>query len=71
MTGIAPEVTCHKLNTDPTFKLVRQKQRRLGADRTKAVQDEVERLLKVGLIKEVQYPEWLANPVVVKKKNGK
>jgi len=71
MTGIAPEVTCHKLNTDPTFKPVRQKRRRLGADRAKAVQDEVERLLKAGLIKEVQYPEWLANPVVVKKKNGK
>ncbi|KAG7622585.1 hypothetical protein ISN44_As04g033700 [Arabidopsis suecica] len=69
MTGIAPEVTCHKLNTDPTFKPVRQKRRRLGSDRAKAVQDEVERLLKAGLIKEVQYPEWLANPVVVKKKN--
>jgi len=47
------------------------KGRRLGSDRAKAVQDEVERLLKAGLIKEVQYPEWLANPVVVKKKNGK
>ncbi|OAO98569.1 hypothetical protein AXX17_AT4G36920 [Arabidopsis thaliana] len=71
MTGIAPEVTCHKLNTDPTFKPVRQKRRRLGSDRAKAVQDEVERLLKAGLIKEVQYPEWLANPVVVKKKNAR
>ena len=56
---------------DPTFKPVRQKRRRLGSDRAKAVQNEVERLLKAGLIKEVQYSEWLANPVVDKKKNGK
>ncbi|KAG7548045.1 Integrase catalytic core [Arabidopsis suecica] len=73
-TGIFTR-TCYviekKLNTVPTFKPVRQKRRRLGPDRTKAVQDEVTRLLKAGLIMEVQYPEWLANPVVVKKKNGK
>jgi len=71
MTGIAQKVTCHKFNMDPTFKPVRQKRRRLGSDRAKAVQNEVERLLKAGLIKEVQYSEWLANPVVDKKKNGK
>ena len=33
--------------------------------------DEVEKLLKVGSITEVSYPHWLANPVVVIKKNGK
>ena len=29
------------------------------------------KLKQVGVIKEVFYPEWLANIVVVKKKNGK
>ena len=29
------------------------------------------KLKQVGAIKEVFYPEWLANTVVVKKKNGK
>ncbi|KAG7559444.1 Retrotransposon gag domain [Arabidopsis thaliana x Arabidopsis arenosa] len=62
MTGIAPEVTCHRLNTDPTFKPVRQKRRRLGPDRAQAVQDEVIRLLKAGLIMEVQYPECYPLP---------
>ena len=33
--------------------------------------DEVDQLLKIGLIREVKYPDWLANPIVVKKKNGK
>lgn len=33
--------------------------------------EKVDRLLKTGLIREVKYPDWLANPVVMKKKNGK
>ncbi|KAF8088931.1 hypothetical protein N665_0526s0004 [Sinapis alba] len=37
----------------------------------KAVNDEVDRPLDAGFITEVRYPEWLANLVVVKKKNGK
>ena len=35
------------------------------------MRDEVTKLKKVGAIKEVFYPEWLANTVVVKKKSGK
>lgn len=35
------------------------------------MKEEVDKLKKVGAIKEVYYPEWLANTVVVKKKNGK
>ena len=36
-----------------------------------AIKDKVMKLKRVGAIKEVLYPEWLANTVVVKKKNGK
>ncbi|KAK9923537.1 hypothetical protein M0R45_031949 [Rubus argutus] len=32
---------------------------------------EVDKLLSIGFIREVQYPRWLANPVLVKKPNGK
>lgn len=35
-----------------------------------AIVEEVDRLLEAGAIREVQYPTWLANTVVVKK-NGK
>jgi hypothetical protein len=31
----------------------------------------VQRLLDAGFIKEVTYPQWLANVVMVRKKNGK
>ena len=32
---------------------------------------ETQKLLSVGHIREIQYPEWLANVVLVKKANGK
>lgn len=35
------------------------------------IKEEVDKLLSAGLIKEVQYPTWLANVVVVKKANDK
>ena len=35
------------------------------------MRQEVERLKKVGAIKEIFFPKWLANTVVVRKKNGK
>uniref|UniRef100_A0A2N9JBP4 Reverse transcriptase domain-containing protein n=1 Tax=Fagus sylvatica TaxID=28930 RepID=A0A2N9JBP4_FAGSY len=36
-----------------------------------AISDEVEKLLTAGFIREVFYPDWLANVVMVKKANGK
>ncbi|WZZ77688.1 hypothetical protein YC2023_098260 [Brassica napus] len=71
MQGIDPSITTHELNVDQNIKPIRQKRRKLGPERSKAVIEEVERLLSAGSITEVRYPEWLANPVVVKKKNGK
>jgi hypothetical protein len=35
------------------------------------IEEEIQNLLVAGFIKEVFYPEWLANPVLVKKKNSK
>uniref|UniRef100_A0A803P4I1 Reverse transcriptase domain-containing protein n=1 Tax=Cannabis sativa TaxID=3483 RepID=A0A803P4I1_CANSA len=43
----------------------------MGADWNKAVNDEVTKMLENDTIEEVQYPTWLANLVVVPKKNGK
>ena len=40
-------------------------------ERNKVVMDEVEKLLAANFIREVYYPEWLANIVMVKKANGK
>ena len=68
MVGINPTVASYKLNIIPTARPDRQKVRRLLLDRHQIIQKEVDNLLKVSFIREVKYPEWLANVVVVQKK---
>ncbi|GJS53406.1 reverse transcriptase domain-containing protein [Tanacetum coccineum] len=47
-----------------------KKKRSLAPDRRKVEKEEVEEWLKSGIVKRVQYPSWVANPVLVKKANG-
>jgi hypothetical protein len=61
----------YRLNVDPHSKPVQQKSRRSAPVHAEAVQKEVERLLQAGAKRELHYPTWLSNIVVVKKKNGK
>ena len=70
MPGVPRELAEHTLNIDPKFKPVRQFLRRFNEERHKAIGEEVARLLAAGLIMDVFHPEWLANPVLVLKKNG-
>ncbi|RVW19843.1 Transposon Ty3-I Gag-Pol polyprotein, partial [Vitis vinifera] len=71
MKGIHPSITSHRLNVFPTVRLVRQKIRRFHPDRQKVIRNEINKLLEVGFIREVDYSDWLANVVVVPKKEGK
>ena len=71
MGGIDPAIITHKLNTNPSFKPVKQKRRSFAPERQKAINEEVGKLLQAGAIREVEYLEWLANVVLVKKANGK
>ena len=64
-------VASHELNIIPTVRLVRQKVRHFHPDRHQIIQTEVDNLLRAGFIREVKYPEWLANMVVVPKRGGK
>jgi len=49
----------------------KQRQRKMSVERTLAAKAEVQRLLDANVIREMTYPEWLANVVLVPKKNGK
>ncbi|KAL0366906.1 UNVERIFIED_CONTAM: Transposon Ty3-G Gag-Pol polyprotein [Sesamum radiatum] len=69
LEGVDPEVMTHKLNVNPTFQPVRQKKRSFGTERNEIIKEEVEKLLTTGYIRPVQYPEWLANVVLVPKAN--
>ena len=69
--GIDPAIMAHRLNVSPSFKPVKKKRRSFAPERQKAINEEVGKLLRAGAIREVEYPEWLANVVLVKKANGK
>jgi hypothetical protein len=71
MPGIDPAKICHKLNVNPSIRPIKQKRRVFAPDRNQTISDEVEKLLTAGFIREVFYPDWLANVVMVKKANGK
>ncbi|XP_077217943.1 uncharacterized protein LOC143852446 [Tasmannia lanceolata] len=71
MPGIDPSISTHELGVDQTCKPVKQKRRHFAPERRRAIREEVERLLKADFIREIQYPDWLANVVMVKKSNGK
>ncbi|KAL5835807.1 hypothetical protein ACOSQ3_015358 [Xanthoceras sorbifolium] len=71
MIGISPEVLVHRLQVDPNHPLVKQKRRKFAPERNKVINEDIQKLIDIGSVREVNYPEWLANVVVVKKKNGK
>ena len=57
------------MNVSPTAKLIKQKLRRFMPDKKDAIRVEIKWLLAARFIKEEDHPEWLANPVLVQKKN--
>nr|CAH67521.1 OSIGBa0131L05.2 [Oryza sativa] len=71
MPGVPREVIEHRLAVRPGARPVRQKVRRQAPERQAFIREEVARLLEAGFIREVIHPEWLANPVVVPKANGR
>ena len=71
MPGIDPSIMVHKLNVSPSFSPIRQKKRVFAQERDKAIAEEVRKLLEADFIREVHYPDWLANVIMVKKANRK
>jgi hypothetical protein len=50
---------------------MKQRLRRFNDNKCKAIGEEILKLLSAGFIREVHHPEWLANPILVKKNNKK
>ena len=68
--GVDPSFICHHLNVNPSVTPKKQPPWRLSKDHFDAVKNEVMKLKQAGAIKEVFYPKWLANTVVVKRRMG-
>ena len=69
--GVDPKFIWHHLNVNPLVVPKKQPPRRPSKENAEAIREEVAKLKQTGAIKEVFYPEWLANTVVVKKKSRK
>ena len=69
--GLDPNFICHHLNVNPSITPKRQPPRRPSKKHVEVVKSEVTKFKQVGAIKEVFYPQWLANTVVVKNKTRK
>ena len=70
MPGVPRNLIEHSLNVSKTARPIKQKLRRFARDKKEAIRIEITRLLAAGFIKEVYHPDWLANPVLVRKKNN-
>ncbi|GJU82296.1 reverse transcriptase domain-containing protein [Tanacetum coccineum] len=70
MTGVPRQIAEHKLNVRKGCQPVRQKKRGQAAERNVAINDEVSKLVKAEIMREVHYHDWLSNPVMVKKSDN-
>ena len=71
MPRIDPSVMVHKLNVSLTFPPIHQKKRVFAQERDQAIAEKVRKLQDAEFVREVYYPDRLANMVMVKKANGK
>ena len=71
MPGIPWEAAEHALRLIPGSKHTKQRLRRFDDERRRAIGEEIAKLLAAGFIREVFHSNWLANPVLVRKKTRK
>jgi hypothetical protein len=71
MTGVPRELAEHALQIISGYKPVRQAMLRFGDEKRRAIAKEISKQLKAGFIKKVFHTKWVANPVLVRKKNTK
>ena len=71
MPGIDPSVIIHRLNVSPSFPPIRQKKRVFALEQDQVIAEEVHKLQEASFIRDVYYPDWLVNVVMVKKTNEK
>ena len=69
MSGVPRELVEHRIDINEGSKPVKQRLRRFSPDKKVAIKKEIAKLMVAGFITEILHPDWLANPVLVQKKN--
>ncbi|XP_073137842.1 uncharacterized protein [Henckelia pumila] len=67
---VSADIMVHRLNILAGARPIKQKKRHFGPEKDKVIKKEVDELLRAGHIREVQFPTWLSNVVLVPKSSG-
>jgi hypothetical protein len=70
MPRIPRDVIEHKSGIDPSYKPIKQKERRYTSERREIIWQEVNKLLEARFIRTEDYLNCLANPILVEKPDG-
>jgi hypothetical protein len=68
LVGVSRDIIEHQLKVNPSARPNKQKLHKMSQEKVEAAKAEVQRLLDAGFIREVAYPQWLANVVMARKK---
>ena len=71
MPGLDTEIVTHRLPLKPECKPIRQKLRKLKPGMLIKIKEEVKKQFDAGFLAVAKYPIWVANIVLVPKKDGK
>ena len=69
MPGVPRELAEHRIDINEGSKPMKQQLRRFSPDKKAAIKKEITKLLVAGFIREILHLDWLANPVLIQKKN--
>lgn len=69
--GLDTNIVEQRLSLKPKCPPVKQKLRRTRPDMALKIQEEVKHKFDAGFLAIVEYPQWIANIVLIQKKDGK
>jgi hypothetical protein len=65
MPCVPRELVEHKIDVNEGSKPVKQRLRRFSPNKKATIKKEIAKLMAAGFIREILYPDWLANHVLV------
>ena len=71
MPGLDTDIVVHRLPLREKCMPIKQKLRRVKPEMLLKIKEEVKKQLDAGFLKVAKYPQWVANIVLVPKKDGK
>jgi hypothetical protein len=69
MLGVPRELAEHRIDVNEGSKPIKQWLQHFSPDKKATIKKEIAKLMVAGFIREILHTDWLANPVLVQKKN--